>query len=791
MARPKRQRSEAPAALVTLAPTTRRRRSQAGYEPTPIDSEAVAPKLTRAISKREANANHTKKIAAVNSSRNDKSKDDSTATTDDMGNDHAVDEGESIKASTSQVEQNRMQVDEQKATSAATKPEDTDAKDPPQQPRTEPMEASTDRAEEVSLPSIELSTATSGDDATKDRIRRVLEHRKVLLQRVIQSRNAAQKRLSLVEGDAASITDEQETLEFAETMKKVSALARKQAQAENSAAAASSNSEPRRSLVSLRRGNSVGKRMNAAISTLMGIASNNAAADDPSAPSFSGVLPMKLVNVMASETNGENISSARSVVPPHHSLSTVSTIKSIKRSDASSLGRSALKKSHSSAGRSGDTVMQLLSSSHKSVHPPPPLHQLGMHPPRRIVPHASPPPPPRIICPETAALRRRRDQIRSQLTHLIQNRSTTQLPEGGEQPPIRITEPRAVTTPSRRMRSSAAAKSTTPIWQGPELPPELPPRRKTHWDVVLEEMRWMATDYLEERKWKLATARVLARQLAHDALQKHAHSASPDSPPPSALKAAPLQKEVLVPNLDTLSMEGIPLIRNGSTVSSSSTSLKVVDLDSNVGAQGQHFHKLSTEDECIARTIAKQISLLVSAVVASNNAMGSLTPTIEPTEYQKSVWTDGSEMVPLAKSSLSAIQSSQSAVDPTFDATAEKDEMFVRASNHVDRVMRLLANEAHDAKKFLDKTEEMNGIQLSMEQKGAMEIIEDRWNRIGIGAVLHGSLASGKTFAACALLCRNRKHGPQLLVCSSSNMVRCDSETVTSLLSTANHCRSY
>lgn len=36
------------------------------------------------------------------------------------------------------------------------------------------------------------------------------------------------------------------------------------------------------------------------------------------------------------------------------------------------------------------------------------------------------------------------------------------------------------------------------------------PRTKTHWDLLLDEMKWMRTDFKEERKWKMANAYVLA-----------------------------------------------------------------------------------------------------------------------------------------------------------------------------------------------------------------------------------------------------------------------------------------
>ncbi len=43
----------------------------------------------------------------------------------------------------------------------------------------------------------------------------------------------------------------------------------------------------------------------------------------------------------------------------------------------------------------------------------------------------------------------------------------------------------------------------------PKRVPELP-RPKSHWDVLIQEMKWMRTDFREERKWKTVAARNLA-----------------------------------------------------------------------------------------------------------------------------------------------------------------------------------------------------------------------------------------------------------------------------------------
>ncbi|NWS46862.1 EP400 protein, partial [Probosciger aterrimus] len=41
------------------------------------------------------------------------------------------------------------------------------------------------------------------------------------------------------------------------------------------------------------------------------------------------------------------------------------------------------------------------------------------------------------------------------------------------------------------------------LWSPRRLPKlQEAPRPKSHWDYLLEEMQWMATDFAQERKWK-------------------------------------------------------------------------------------------------------------------------------------------------------------------------------------------------------------------------------------------------------------------------------------------------
>lgn len=46
------------------------------------------------------------------------------------------------------------------------------------------------------------------------------------------------------------------------------------------------------------------------------------------------------------------------------------------------------------------------------------------------------------------------------------------------------------------------------MWSSSRLPLCVePPRNKTHWDYVLEEVKWMANDFRQERIWKRVSAR--------------------------------------------------------------------------------------------------------------------------------------------------------------------------------------------------------------------------------------------------------------------------------------------
>lgn len=61
--------------------------------------------------------------------------------------------------------------------------------------------------------------------------------------------------------------------------------------------------------------------------------------------------------------------------------------------------------------------------------------------------------------------------------------------------------------------------SATPRVKWPE-----PERKKTHWDFLLEEAVWLATDFRQERKWKMALAKKTATMVMKWHAQRFASS---------------------------------------------------------------------------------------------------------------------------------------------------------------------------------------------------------------------------------------------------------------------------
>ena len=167
-----------------------------------------------------------------------------------------------------------------------------------------------------------------------------------------------------------------------------------------------------------------------------------------------------------------------------------------------------------------------------------------------------------------------------------------------------------------------------------------------------------------------------------------------------------------------------------------------------------NFQSMTINDTVLARKIAKQLSDTITDMVNLNTlSCGPNLPTTLPQS--------------------NTLQDELNTSDATLDFSKEKAEFILRASTHVDNILKTTTEQPYIPKSDNASGEKCNksAIQPTSEQMKTLQMIEDRWQRIGIGSVVHGPRSSGKAIVACSLLHRNRSHGPQLLVCSSASVV--------------------
>jgi hypothetical protein len=587
------------------------------------------------------------------------------------------------------------------------------------------------------------SASLGSDDTRRTRIRRILEHRRLLLQRLRQGRAAASKRLEqsrTEHPESKDVSDEQELADFRDMVREATALARKVSKMD-----ADGSTGEKRTSVSLRKGSSVGKRMNAALSSLVPGAATAAAAASAALPQSSHVT---------SSPNRTSSSAAPGRTLPTQASSTATA----QPSSASGPGsRPPIPKPpKTAAGRTmlpSGTQPQHGGISGPTLPPNRLAHQQQQHPS---------PPVPSVVCPEAELLRKRRNEIRHKLIHLANTRrdkvaNVSSSVTGG-------TSTKASSLPSLSRSERIAAV------QGPGRPVKLPRRRQTHWDYLLEEMRWLATDFREERKWKTATARLVG-----DAV---------------ATRDDPVQGKTPLVQISPLTAAGPGL--------GTSTGISIDAIDQATSSRGngasekrtRFLEMISAEEETSARQVASIVSNMVAELCtatvefAGNTGFNALAKALRRHQITRSR-LEGRATV----ETVQAMQMNQGGsdsetalvLDGTTNTGVETDvnqlaveskaEEFQRMSKAVDELLNNVRQLPETKAKASSTKLKGLDLELTVAQGKMGDDIEAKW-KLDAGSVLRGPLASGKTITTCSLLWRHRRSGPQLVVCSSAKLVR-------------------
>ena len=629
------------------------------------------------------------------------------------------------------------------------------------------------------------------------RIRSLILHRKLLLERLQQGRTAAQNRLNQLEEEDPSRKSEtgaEERLRFAALGREITSLARKQSRAESTAGGDGSNATTtdKRISLSLRRGASVGKRMNAALSSLAPGSTMQQQQQQQPQPQQAPIAGSSSVEATKTQQNtlaptakpspapaplvaaagaaGADLArapvapitisesslgpSAPIPVPPvvvsNTATSKKAAVAAVQPNESVSVGRGVGPKAMNNrqmqqqqqqqgmmaTGRAStkqqlSAQAQQLANNNRVGPPPlpPPPNVMGI-PMRRPV-------PPTVVVPEAVVLRERKKAIGQKLLELNQSRTDEDQQDVAAKP-----------------TGMTASYGREFAIEGVGPPSQLPKRRRTHWDTLLDEMRWLATDFIEERKWKANAAHAVANAVSCAVEQKREE-----------------QLDSLLEDDDAMMMmETDETAEALETVITNATTKPVAgstDVESVTKPESWHvFGKDEDRLRAIARANASMVSKFWSSCLDDSRRNIMLNcETMKGNEGQPDKENSEKDTKSLEEDAKpSSLQNLSTAL--TEKKHAEADAI----SQNFETVSQLIVA----LRKSESKSKSIGANLLPHQAKG-VGFMEDVWKKGNVGCLLSGAGSSGKTFATCSVLWKNRANGPQLVVCSPDSLVKwCD-----------------
>jgi HSA len=685
---------------------------------------------------------------------------------------------------------------EMMTTTTTTTPTIVPSEGGPPQPELGDEGESSMEVEDVPHPPLQDQVDTEGGQLSAaetigpSNLAELLSHRKALLRRVRQGRTAAQGRLDLLYKQDPSRKDESKDDEidrFRELSRIATSLARKQQVQGDSAA-----STEKRTSVSLRRGSSVGKRMNAALSHLSG-------SQSASYSEGAGHVQATSVRASAGVQTAATTDSTDAMPPP-----TVPNAASTTTPRAQSLGRppksdipqrsyllsqqDTSSGSHHGArltGQKSSTVVSGTAVSRASFSSLPKGSgrdgKQGSIAAQQALPNGLPGRATKqpssknsVVCPETKALRERKMKLEESLSHLFRKRISKDslgLESAAMSPSSTLPSPSGVSMASTGTSLQRGSHREVPpnqlrkVIRGPQ--PAIPSyssatvlRRKTHWDYLLEEMRWMATDFVEERKWKRC-----ASQNISSAVVRNVHRSASLPTKPTSVVVADASERTRKTG-DTL----------GSVGGSSRETTRLASTKSTI-----LYTEPCLEDITKAKEIASMVSFMIIGLsacplsmrveqVTSCNSLGTAIGRASDELQNTQDPNDPNPMDESPKRSSSVSGDECTTLAPSFreqDASLRETQLQI-LSDYVESIVSKV-DPSKKPKHTASATDAP--FTASPGQLAAVACIEDLWLRVSAGAILGGPANSGKTVISCSFLWKFRSEGPQLVICSPLSMV--------------------
>jgi hypothetical protein len=640
----------------------------------------------------------------------------------------------------------------------------------------------------------------------RQKIMTILGHRQMLLERVKLCRNATETRIALYDKEGtycpSSLESKQDGEEFFASRKRKfpSKDVELQTFAELSKYAINytvkkapiKSAPPAPRNISLRTGSSVGNKMKAAVATLrtnVGWISDTSSSSNSQPANRNVLLPqmapppatnsqIKMKNVpciapangapLHPPGNGQKCAAPSASIDVATSMAMPVPKPNVKKISLSlpSAGKQLKKKSFQSGKKRSGKSVRSGSSMSTSEAPPmanKPLHLLGSNDTSQAGQreHNG---NTRVLCPETDRLRKKRSALVQKLDNLMRraDADTTTKEELSERQ-----------IPKAQFDDNPYSNGKKTPWKSfvsaDSAPCLLPGKKKTQWDYVLEEMRWLATDYIEENKWKRSTARIISSAV----MTHHTEAAAKAKTSSSKIsKSTPSSERS---KFDQPAEEVLVEIKSSRYEESMEEDSDLDSLPDEL-ISTLDFVDPTVDDIKATKSCSSTINEMVKthwklyasveAKVGQNHGYRRLHPNKKVDDYKKSIEASRDKSTEKENGTFSQLQ------QLTFN---EIEERLNKCREKAISIKSKMADNFDDFHGDISAALEGTELEIQENQMESLQFTEALWddeNKPQItGSVISGPIGCGKTFSTGLLMWRRKEKGPQLLLCPAASLV--------------------
>ena len=412
----------------------------------------------------------------------------------------------------------------------------------------------------------------------------------------------------------------------------------------------------------------------------------------------------------------------------------------------------------------------------------------------------------KVNFPEAITLREKRDQIESKLRNLMERRQndvsmTTAMLVGTSKTILsssledennrRKATPGGIAiakSPSNKNKLHSAIKNYIKNDDGLEMSPPaaLPNRRRTHWDTVLQEMSWLASDFIEERKWKLSSSRLLASYIPLHGLSDRRKRSSEVNR--NSCDTAPRD-----PSSET-SQNNVRIPSSNDALENHTRGART--LNKKEARRKYPFPVIDDEDmaKCRSQILSCMVSKLDGAIKkggsfevsdkyhqeALKHFVASRSDIIRNTKKIKDSITvkDFNIMRYTMKDSDGVSTTDEDSKDENIREGQSLDSI----DDYIEHCHSICKSKHKLTAKETVKALKCGKIKLSGKQKEMLEFVDKLWSgKPHSGAVICGSSISGITFGTATIIWKQRTQGSQILICPSRSLVSTFKHVITDI----------